>query len=339
MNVEEKKIAFLTKNFPDIAPDDIVINDFSCSLQKDTLVQGRIYLSSLGYYFYSKVFGYVNTVFSPWKDVCKLKKDNAAFFLPIVLHISTTTEQHTFQFWQNRNKIYAIIKVIWLNHQSSEPLTKYQLIKKAEEIIKLDDGQLSEELMHISEINNSMIQLNSITNLTGASVRACHSDSFPEYNDYNYKASFEGALNSMRNDQLNDKIVCACTNQGFNLVATKVFFFPYHLKLKATLESVKFLLFDGTSPIIPKLADVLGLQDIKVINNSGSENCLETKTLTYLYPVGFPFAPISTETVQEFYPAIIYTKRRLHQSKVVREVINKDQGIILEGDDSSMGNR
>uniref|UniRef100_A0A6B2FZV8 GRAM domain-containing protein 1A (Trinotate prediction) n=1 Tax=Myxobolus squamalis TaxID=59785 RepID=A0A6B2FZV8_MYXSQ len=123
----QKKMEFLSKSFHDITEGDLVVTDFSCSLQSDVLIQGRIYLSYYGYYFHSKILGFITTACGYWVDVCELKKDKAAFLLPIILHITTNSEkvlrrvrnaQHTFSFIQNRNTAYAIIKMIWLNHRT-----------------------------------------------------------------------------------------------------------------------------------------------------------------------------------------------------------------------------
>ncbi|KAF1745207.1 hypothetical protein MXB_5452 [Myxobolus squamalis] len=272
---------FLSKSFHDITEGDLVVTgkfifmtkDFSCSLQSDVLIQGRIYLSYYGYYFHSKILGFITTACGYWVDVCELKKDKAAYLLPIILHITTNSEkvfirtrntQHTFSFIQNRNTAYAIIKMIWLNHRNQVQLSPEQVIEKAEEILKSVDIKLVDEM------------------------------------SYNCGENHLKPTLSCPNDNTHRSIASLADKSGKAILKGNLFFII--LKFCCDLETIRFLAFDANSPIMPILAHTLALQDFKINRNSLKKDGVEITNLSYLYPVGFPFSPVSTETIQEFFP-------------------------------------
>lgn len=60
----------LRKNFPGIPSNEVLVGDYSCALQKDILVHGRVYITTNYLCFYANIFRWETAVIIPWKQVC-----------------------------------------------------------------------------------------------------------------------------------------------------------------------------------------------------------------------------------------------------------------------------
>ena len=60
------------KNFPELPANEMLIGDYSCALQKDILVHGRIYITTNYLCFYANIFRWETAVSIPWKEVRKI---------------------------------------------------------------------------------------------------------------------------------------------------------------------------------------------------------------------------------------------------------------------------
>ena len=59
----------LRKNFPGIPSNEVLVGDYSCALQKDILVHGRVYITTNYLCFYANIFRWETAVIIPWKQV------------------------------------------------------------------------------------------------------------------------------------------------------------------------------------------------------------------------------------------------------------------------------
>ena len=59
----------LRKNFPGIPSNEVLVGDYSCALQKDILVHGRVYVTTHYLCFYANIFRWETAVIVPWKEV------------------------------------------------------------------------------------------------------------------------------------------------------------------------------------------------------------------------------------------------------------------------------
>ena len=59
----------LRKNFPGIPSNEVLVGDYSCALQKDILVHGRVYVTTNYLCFYANIFRWETAVIVPWKEV------------------------------------------------------------------------------------------------------------------------------------------------------------------------------------------------------------------------------------------------------------------------------
>ncbi|CAF93589.1 unnamed protein product, partial [Tetraodon nigroviridis] len=81
----------LFKKLPDT---ERLIVDYSCALQKDILLQGRIYLSENWLCFYSNIFRWETTITILLKDVTSMTKEKTAKLIPNAIQISTDNEKY-----------------------------------------------------------------------------------------------------------------------------------------------------------------------------------------------------------------------------------------------------
>ena len=59
----------LNRNFPGLPPEETLIVDYSCALQKDILVHGRLYATTQHLCFYANIFRWETAVTIRWREV------------------------------------------------------------------------------------------------------------------------------------------------------------------------------------------------------------------------------------------------------------------------------
>ena len=123
-----KKFRFPKKNFS--------FTEYSCALQKDILVHGRLYVSKNYLCFYSNIFRWetcvspfffwVATVFFSvletvlqvrlrWKDVKNIVKEKTALVIPNAIEITTSDERYFFTSFLARDRAFMMLFKLWQN--------------------------------------------------------------------------------------------------------------------------------------------------------------------------------------------------------------------------------
>uniref|UniRef100_A0A8C9DU92 GRAM domain containing 1A n=1 Tax=Prolemur simus TaxID=1328070 RepID=A0A8C9DU92_PROSS len=69
------------------------LSDYSCALQREILLQGRLYLSENWICFYSNIFRWETTISIQLKEVTCLKKEKTAKLIPNAIQICTESEK------------------------------------------------------------------------------------------------------------------------------------------------------------------------------------------------------------------------------------------------------
>ncbi|KAL8190860.1 UNVERIFIED_CONTAM: GRAM domain-containing protein 1C [Gekko kuhli] len=67
--------------------------DYACALQKDILLQGRLYLSENWLCFYSNIFRWETTISIALKDITFMTKEKTARLIPNAIQIATEGEK------------------------------------------------------------------------------------------------------------------------------------------------------------------------------------------------------------------------------------------------------
>eukprot|EP00835_Amoeboradix_gromovi_P006451 NODE_762_length_4433_cov_0.172127.p1 type:complete len:384 gc:universal NODE_762_length_4433_cov_0.172127:969-2120(+) len=93
-----------------------LVEDFSCALQKDILVHGRVYISHSSACFYSNILGWTTSVMIKFTDLVKVEKRNSAFVLPNALMLYTSQhKKHFLASFVFRDLAYNILVSMWRN--------------------------------------------------------------------------------------------------------------------------------------------------------------------------------------------------------------------------------
>ena len=115
--------------FPTIPTDDYLIDgvsfaccssngfnnflDYGCALQRDILIQGRLYISENHLCFYANIFGWVTTLVIPFYNVKSVDKRMTAFVIPNAIGVTENSNKHTFASFLARDTAYDVIYNIW----------------------------------------------------------------------------------------------------------------------------------------------------------------------------------------------------------------------------------
>lgn len=110
--------------FRSVPEDDYLIEDYSCALQRDIILAGRIYVSEGHICFSSNILGWITTLVISFDEVVSIEKENTAMVFPNAIAIQTLQARHTFRSLLSREATYDLLVGIWrISHpslQSSE---------------------------------------------------------------------------------------------------------------------------------------------------------------------------------------------------------------------------
>uniref|UniRef100_A0A3B4ATJ2 GRAM domain-containing protein n=1 Tax=Periophthalmus magnuspinnatus TaxID=409849 RepID=A0A3B4ATJ2_9GOBI len=81
------------KLFKQLPDTERLIVDYSCALQRDILLQGRLYLSENWICFYSNIFRWETLLTVRLKDICSMTKEKTARLIPNAIQVSTDSEK------------------------------------------------------------------------------------------------------------------------------------------------------------------------------------------------------------------------------------------------------
>ncbi|EED12955.1 GRAM domain protein [Talaromyces stipitatus ATCC 10500] len=105
--------------FRSVPEDDFLIEDYSCALQRDIILAGRIYISEGHICFSSNILGWVTTLVISFDEIVAIEKENTAMVIPNAIAIQTLHARHTFRSLLSREATYDLMVNIWkINHPS-----------------------------------------------------------------------------------------------------------------------------------------------------------------------------------------------------------------------------
>uniref|UniRef100_A0A8D2CSY0 GRAM domain containing 2A n=1 Tax=Sciurus vulgaris TaxID=55149 RepID=A0A8D2CSY0_SCIVU len=108
------------KLFKDIPLEEMVLKVCSCALQRDLLLQGRLYISPNWLCFHASLFGKDIKVVIPVVSVQMIKKHKMARLLPNGLAITTNTSQkYVFVSLLSRDSVYDLLRRVCTHLQPS----------------------------------------------------------------------------------------------------------------------------------------------------------------------------------------------------------------------------
>ncbi|XP_061675124.1 protein Aster-A isoform X2 [Syngnathoides biaculeatus] len=135
------------KKLPDM---ERLIVDYSCALQKDILLQGRLYLSENWLCFYSNIFRWETTITILLKDVTSMTKEKTAKLIPNAIQISTDNERHFFTSFGARDRSFMMIFRLWQNALMDKSLSPKELWHIVHQCYGTELGLTSEDDDYVS---------------------------------------------------------------------------------------------------------------------------------------------------------------------------------------------
>ncbi|XP_048857479.1 protein Aster-B-like isoform X6 [Brienomyrus brachyistius] len=115
------------KLFKQLPDTERLIVDYSCALQRDILLQGRLYLSENWICFYSNIFRWETLLTVRLKDICSMTKEKTARLIPNAIQVCTDAEKHFFTSFGARDRTYMMMFRLWQNALLEKPLCPKEL--------------------------------------------------------------------------------------------------------------------------------------------------------------------------------------------------------------------
>ncbi|CAK9813177.1 Protein Aster-B [Anthophora plagiata] len=108
--------------FKDVPDDERLVVDYSCALQREILVHGRLYVSQNYVCFYANIFSWETLVSLRWKDVTSITKEKTALVIPNAILICTANDKFFLTSFGARDKTYVMLFRVWQNALIGEPM-------------------------------------------------------------------------------------------------------------------------------------------------------------------------------------------------------------------------
>ncbi|KAF8167258.1 hypothetical protein B0H34DRAFT_645545 [Crassisporium funariophilum] len=108
-----KRNADFHELFPTVPEGDYLIEDYGCALQREILIQGRIYISENHICFHANIFGWITDLSIPIYEITSLEKKMTAFVIPNAIQITTRQAKYTFASFLSRDTTFDVIYNIW----------------------------------------------------------------------------------------------------------------------------------------------------------------------------------------------------------------------------------
>lgn len=99
--------------FRSLPPYDLLLDDHSCALSKDILIQGRMYISEHNVCFNSNILGWVTTLVIGFDEIVGLEKKMTAGLFPNGITIQTLHNRYSFASFISRDSVYEFLMSIW----------------------------------------------------------------------------------------------------------------------------------------------------------------------------------------------------------------------------------
>lgn len=133
------------KLFREVPQSEKLIADYTCALQKDILLQGRLYLTENWLCFYSLVFRGTKIMLN-MKDITSMSREKTAKWIPNAIQITTISEKLFFSSFSAREKSFQGIFRLWQNILLEKSLTKSELLQMIKQHYGNDLGLSYDEM-------------------------------------------------------------------------------------------------------------------------------------------------------------------------------------------------
>eukprot|EP00054_Salpingoeca_dolichothecata_P027024 m.195876 g.195876 ORF g.195876 m.195876 type:complete len:802 (-) comp25837_c0_seq1:107-2512(-) len=116
--------------FQDLPEEEILLDDFVCALQRDILVQGRLYVSQNYLCFHSNILGWETMLYLSLEDIIAIRKEKTALVIPNAIQLTTRDgTKRTFTSFLTRDRAFRCLYKVWTNALLEEPLAPQDLLQ------------------------------------------------------------------------------------------------------------------------------------------------------------------------------------------------------------------
>ncbi|KAL0140368.1 hypothetical protein V8B55DRAFT_1506626 [Mucor lusitanicus] len=112
--------------FRSVPDQERLIDDYGCALQKEILLQGRVYISEHHLCFNANIFGWITNLVIAFADIEDIEKRSTAIFIPNAILISTCSSKvglirtkHFLASFLSRDQAYDQMVEIWESFSST----------------------------------------------------------------------------------------------------------------------------------------------------------------------------------------------------------------------------
>ncbi|KAI7878643.1 GRAM-domain-containing protein [Lichtheimia hyalospora FSU 10163] len=133
--------------FRSIPEDDLLMDDYGCALQKEILVQGRMYVSKRHICFNANIFGWVTNLVIDFADIIDIEKRTTAIFIPNAIQISTHQTKYFFGSFLSRDQAFDQLKALWQEVRKRSQSTDSGDSTTTKVDDEYDDGLLTDDTL------------------------------------------------------------------------------------------------------------------------------------------------------------------------------------------------
>ena len=101
------------QTFRSVPDDDYLVEDYSAALQREILLQGRLYVSEKHICFSSNILGWVTNLIVSFDEVVSIEKKSTAVIFPNAIVVQTLHAKNVFASFMNRDSTYEMLISIW----------------------------------------------------------------------------------------------------------------------------------------------------------------------------------------------------------------------------------
>ncbi|XP_038300904.1 protein Aster-C isoform X2 [Canis lupus familiaris] len=138
------------RQFTHLPDTEKLIADYACALQRDILLQGRLYLSENWLCFYSNIFRWETTICIALKNITFMTKEKTARLIPNAIQIVTEGEKFFFTSFGARDRSYLSIFRLWQNVLLDKSLTRQEFWQLLQQNYGNELGLNAEEMENLS---------------------------------------------------------------------------------------------------------------------------------------------------------------------------------------------
>ncbi|XP_023248581.1 GRAM domain-containing protein 1B-like [Copidosoma floridanum] len=141
------------KIFKDVPDDERLVVDYSCALQREILLHGRLYITQNYLGFYANIFTWETLVTLRWRDVTSITKEKTALVIPNAISIHTANEKFFFTSFGSRDKTFMMLFKVWQNALMGKPMSVSEMWQLVHDSYGKELGLTSDDEDYVASLS------------------------------------------------------------------------------------------------------------------------------------------------------------------------------------------